>query len=234
MPKFSANDGLPVGVGEAAPPTDENEFGAWHAGGFERWFIGIDRLATHHPYAALLTSMHAYWLYAVVFEDLHSCDVDLRRHFVFGAPEVATGLVSDEPKARAFLSDLSNMQAKLIGRIAKDPTMARALEPEHLDAHARLLQLFDSMSLYLALNDTQTHELPHVPRAGWNDRITLTWKRLDARTIGIDPYPFDTEGLVVSMPARIIPDTPLLTDQPMSRYLASPLRSIDFRFVPMR
>jgi hypothetical protein len=112
--------------------------------------------------------------------------------------------------------------------------MARALEPEHLDAHARLLQLFDSMSLYLALNDTQTHELPHVPRAGWNDRVTLTWKRLDARTIGLDPYPFDTEDLIVSMPARIVPDEPSRTDQPMSRYLASPLRSIDFRFVPMR
>jgi len=125
------------------------------------------------------------------------------------------------------------VQAMLIGRIAKDPTMSRLLEPEHLDSHARLLQLFDSMSLYLALNDTDTHELPHVPRAGWNDRVTLTWKRLDARTIGLDPYPFDTEGLVVSMPSRIVPDAASPSDQPMSRYLASPLQSIEFRFVPL-
>ena len=233
MPRFSEIDGLPVGVGEAAPPTEENEFGAWHAGGFERWFIGIDPLEAHHPYAALLTSMHAYWLYAVVFEDLHTEDTDLRRHFVFGSPDVAQGLVSDEPKARAFLAELSNVQARLIGRVAKDPTMTRALEPEHLDSHARLLQLFDSMSLYLALNDTETHELPHVPRGGWNDRVPLTWKRLDERTIGLDPYPFDTEGLVVSMPARIVPDTPSPTEQPMSRFLASPLQSIEFRFVPL-
>lgn len=233
MPRFSENDGLPVGVGEAAAPTQENEFGAWHAGGYERWFVGINRLATHHPYAALLTSMHAYWLYAVAFADLHTRDIDLRRHFVFGSPKVARGLVPDEEKARAFLKDLSARQARLIARVANNPLFAWALEPEHLDAHTRLLQLFDSMSLFLALNDTATHELPHVPRAGWGDRVTLTWKRVDDRTIGLNPYPFDTELLSVSMPARVVPSSDESSDQPLSRYLASPLRSIEFELRPL-
>jgi hypothetical protein len=234
MPLFSETDGLPVGVGEAAPPTKENEMSAWHSGGFDRWIVGINRLATHHPYAALITSMHAYWLYAVVFDDLHTGDIDHRRHFVFGSPEVAAGLVSDECRARAFLTELAGIQTHLIGRLARDRSMSRAIESEHLDMHARLLQLFDSMSLYLALIDLDEHQLPHVPRASWRDRVSMTWKRLDAGTIGLDPYPFDTDGLVVTMPTRVVrADSPPNGDA-LARFHATPLGSKSFTFVSLR
>lgn len=233
MPRISPNDGLPVGVGEAAPPTEDNELGAWISGGFERWHLGIDRLAHTHPYGALLTSMHAYWLYAVAFDDLITDDIAARRHFVFGPPDIAEGLVSDHQKTRAFLDELIVKQQSLRSRIAQDPGMADALSSEHIDAHFRLLQLFDSMSLYLALNDTEEHELPHVPRAGWDDRVTLRWSRLDERTIGLDPFPFDSEELIVSMPTRIVRDALHDSGQSLSRFLSAPLRSIEFRFVPM-
>ncbi len=235
MPRISDRDGLPVGIGEAASPTEENEFTAWRTGGFDRWRISIDRIAEPHPYGALLTSLHAYWLYAVAFEDLTPPDAEHRRHFVFGQPDVAAGLVGDPAKTRAFLEGLAKLQAELKHRLSEDPGLARALAPEHLDAHFRLLQLMDSMSLFLALNDTEQHELPHVPRGSWTDRCTITWKRRDDRTIELDPYPFDTDGLEVWMPTRVVPSDALQdsTDDgsPLSRLHAAPLRSIEFRIV---
>lgn len=232
MPRISDQDGLPVGVGEAAPPTQENEFTPWITGGFSRWRTGIERLAETHPYAALLTSLHAYWLYAVVFDDLTPEDADHLRHFVFGAPAVAEGLVTDPEATRSFLIEQADLHENLKCRLAKIPELAGLIRVEHLQPHLRLLQLLDSMSLMLALNDGDRHQLPHVPRSSWHDRVELTWTRIGSRTIEIDPYPFDIDGLVVAMPARVIPDNDG-TDSlaPLSRLHASPIQSISFRFV---
>jgi len=235
MPRFSDRDGLPIGVGEATAPTAENEFTPWVTGGYDRWRLGIERLATAHPYAALLTSLHAYWLYAVVFDDLMPAGADHLRHFVFGPPLVAKGLVSDPVITRAFLAEQADLQKTLRCRVAKTAGLAGLVKPHHLKPHVRLLQLLDSMSLMLALNDTDTHELPDVPRSSWTDRVTMTWTRLDAHTIELDPYPFDTDNLVVSMPVRVVHDDSTSSDQPpMSRLHGSPLRSLEFVFIPRR
>lgn len=234
MPRISERDGLPVGVGEAAAPTAENELGAWVSGGFERWASGIARLAGTHPYAALLVSLHAYWLYAVAFDDLRGEGDEGVRHFVFGAPDVASGLVGDEARTRAFLEEQRELQGALVDRLARDPVMKRAVDPEHLHAHFRLLQLADSMSLFLALDDRETHELPDVPRGGWADRCTIVWRRRGARTIELDPYPFDEEGLRALMPARIVPagaSADVGGGGPLSRLHGAPLRTIEFTLV---
>ena len=232
MPRFSDRDGLPIGVAEAASSTEENEFAAWRTGGFDRWRVGIDRIAGSHPYGALLISLHAYWLYAVAFEDLLPSDGDRYRHFVFGAPEVAAGLVGDESKTRAFLEEQAELQTELKKQLSHDPIMARAVEPEHLKPHFRLLQLMDTMSLFLALNDLDEHELPDVPRGGWNDRCTITWTRRDARTIVLDPYPFEVDALRVSLPTRVVPTHELnLGGPPLTRLHGIPLQSVDFIFI---
>jgi hypothetical protein len=234
MPRFNHRDGLPVGIGEAAPPTDANEFEGWRSGGFERWSIGIQRLAGLHPYSALLVSLHAYWLYAMAFEDL-ARDAEPMRHFVFGEPDIADGLTGERARTRAFLEQQADLQAQLTQRLADDAAMARAVEPAHLQPHLRLLQLMDSLSLYLALNDQDDHELPHVPRGGWDDRCTIRWMRRDARTIALDPYPFDVDPLPVLMPARIVTeaqrDAGSDSASPLARLHALPLRTIEFTLV---
>ena len=235
MPHISDQDGLPVGVGEAAPATAENEFGAWTSGGFDRWRIGIDRIAGPHPYGALLTSLHAYWLYAVAFDDMRPAIDEHLRHFVFGAPETAAGLVGDEANTRAFLAEQSDLQDALKARLMKDPAMAGAITPDHLIPHFRLLQLFDSMSLFLALNDTDKHVLKSVPRGSWIDRVDMTWRRVSPRTIALDPYPFSIDGLKVAMPARVVHVQTQKhaggEEPPMSRFLGTALETIDFLFV---
>ena len=232
MPLISEQDGLPMGVGEAAKPIAGKELTQWLTGGFDRWLNGIRRIAGPHPYGALLISMHAYWLYAVAFEDLLPRDGEHYRHFIFGAPEVAAGFVGDEAKTRAFLDEQTQLQAELKERLSRDPIMARAIEPEHLEPHVRLLQLMDSMSVFLALNDSDEHELPGVPRGSWNDRCSITWTRRDARTIVLDPYPFEVDALRVSMPTRVVPTHELDRDRPpLTRLHGAPLQSIEFTFV---
>lgn len=230
MPRISERDGLPVGVGEAAPASSENELSEWSAGGFDRWRRGINRLAGSHPYGALLVSMHAYWLYAVSFDDLAPLDADARRHFVFGPPQVAAGLIGDRAVTRAFIGEQAELQDALMSRLRRDPGMAGAVEPEHLDPHFRLLQLMDTMSLYLALHDTDDHLLPGVPRGGGSDRVEMTWKRLDERTIALSPYPFGTDRLVVSMPTRVVSLNDHDETPPLSRLHGTGMRAIEFVF----
>ena len=57
-PPLSPADGLPLGLSEVLKDPRE---------GMERWRLGINRLAANHPYASLIISYHAYWLYAIQF-----------------------------------------------------------------------------------------------------------------------------------------------------------------------
>lgn len=205
MPRFSARDGLPVGLGEAAAPSPANEFDAWRHGGFERWRLGIARLAPGHPYAALLTSLHAYWLYAVAFEDLMVGEDDSRRHFIFGAPDVAASLAKDRAAVREFLDEQQRRQAEFIARVEHDPRLAGATAEAHLRPHLRLLQLLDALSLFVSMNEPGEHRLPDVPRGSWADRVTLHWRREDELTLQLDPYPFDLDPLPVPLPVRLAP-----------------------------
>ncbi len=231
MPRISDRDGLPVGIGEAATPTPENEFAEWRSDGFVRWRKGIDRLAALHPYAALLVSLHAYWLYAVAFDDLLPENGFPRRHFVFGPPEVASGLVGNERKTRGFLEEQALLQDFLKRKLADDPEWARAIEPAHLDPHFRLLQLLDSMSLYLSLNDQDEHLLTDVPRGSSDDRCSIVWRRRDEHTIALDPYPFSTENLIVHLPVRLLPADHLDAEResPLSLLHGTPIETVRIR-----
>lgn len=234
MPIIGQHDGLPVGVGDMTNGTEKSQIERWASQGFERWLIGIHRLSSTHPYAALLVSMHAYWLYAVAFDHLRTASTESLRHFVFGSPEIVVSLVKNREKTLCFLNKIKSLQKNLHERIAQDEIFARALKPHHLHAHTRLLQLFDTMSVLLALQDTKDHLFEHVPRAGWHDlRCTLSWKRLNERVIELDPYPFGHAPLNVSLPVRIVsrPLTDEQMDSPMSYFHALPMTLVHFQFV---
>lgn len=203
MPKINGRDGLPIGLGEVAEPSPANEFDEWRAGGFDRWRQGIERLMPGHPYGALLTSLHAYWLYAVAFDDLMEPEDEALRHFIFGAPETAANLAKDRETVRRFLDEQAVRQEELKTETLRDPRMTGATDPGPLRANLRLLQLLDSLSLFLALNDQTSYELPNVPRADWQDRVTLSWHWAEAEEIVLDPYPFDLDPLPVTIPVRM-------------------------------
>jgi hypothetical protein len=204
IPRISANDGLPVGLGEQGAGDERKELAAWRAGGYDRWRVGIGRLADPHPYAALLVSLHAYWLYAVEFPDLVAAATDVPRHFIFSGREGAPVLVGDAAVTRAFLEEQAALQRDLTARLAEDGDMVPALAMDQVGPHVRLLQLMDTLSLYLSLGDTADHVLAAVPRSSAEDRVDIAWRQTDGRTFSLDPYPFDLDPLPVHLPVRLV------------------------------
>ncbi|QDU72572.1 DUF3891 family protein [Mucisphaera calidilacus] len=229
-PRFNPHDGLPVGLGESidASPADDG-FDQWRSGGFERWHLGINRLAEHHPYAALLIVGHAYWLYAPAFDHLmNEPHANAFRHAIFGDPDTAEGLAADRDATLAFLHDMAKTRQQLIRTLNHNPHLADATRPQHLNPHIRLTQTLDTLSLLLARNDTDTHLLHDVPRAGWHDRVTLRWQHLGHRRYQIDPYPFEIDPLPVTIPAKTASPDDLDPDTPMTTLHRLPHQTLTF------
>ncbi len=223
-PKIDAGDGLPLDLADVAADDP--------AAGLVRWRLGVPRLAEEHPYAALLISLHSYWLYAFAYDDLVSQADDALRHPLLLDRFSSLKLVRDRDSTREYLEQSRITQSDLKERIGKKPDWARAVEPAHLDPHLKLLQLMDALSLLLCFNDCQRRRLPDVPRRDWSDRVELNWRpSSDGRRIAIEPYPFDRDPLQVLVPARVVPAQPLESqDLPMTRLHASPIRCLGFQF----
>ena len=201
-PPLSAEDGLPQDLGEVlADPV----------AGMERWRLGIPRLAEQHPYASLLISDHAYWLYAVQF------DTDPPPEFTHHLQRGRRSLYSKEleSEARRFLADVREMQGAFQRRLEEDSFWRAALEPEQRNPHARLLQTLDAFSLAMCAAAIAPLEgeakglgedhvvFEDVPRRSWEDRVSLELKPLGDGQIVIEPYPFDEAPLTVSVAARV-------------------------------
>jgi hypothetical protein len=197
-----SDDGMPQGLAEVLRDP---------VAGMERWRVGIPRLADRHAYASLLIGDHAYWLYAAQFdpnpppEFIH----ELQRNRSTYPREL-------EAEARRFLADVRAMQESFRQRIQADAFWRAALEPQHRNPHARLLQTLDALSLALcsaviappegkAIGLGEDHVRFHeVPRRTWEDRVSVALKPLGDGRIVADPYPFDQAPLTVSVPARVV------------------------------
>lgn len=203
-PELSESDGFPLGLSELLKNREE---------GMNRWRLGIPRLCRDHPYASLLVSFHAYWLYAHGYHD----DPDPAfTHLLYwkGSSVHPDGKRIDA--VRAFLEEVKGMQDELITRLQKDPATAVWVDPNHLNPHVRLLQHMDGLSLSLcsALIRARSGEsrglggdpfdLLDVPRRSWEDRVTVTVKPAGERRIACLPYPFDADPLPVMVRARVI------------------------------
>jgi hypothetical protein len=162
-------------------------------------------LKNRDPYAVLLISKHAYWLYAFAFDDLPDLD-DVFRHPIFGQAGTVTRLVADRELTREFLTEQSQFQQKMIDEPRADPTFAEAVTPEHLMPHVRLLQVLDAHSLLISFGGRQDLTLNDIPRRNWDDRITMTWSPAGDRRIVCAPYPFNIDPLEVHLPVRIVRD----------------------------
>jgi hypothetical protein len=224
-PAIDPADDLPLGLADV---------GRQQSGeGFQRWRLGVPRLAATHPYVALLISKHAHALYAFAFEDEAGLD-DAFRHPLFGGVGQARNLISDEQRAREFLDDQRETQQRLLAELRTDAFWAEAANPAHLDPHFRLLQVMDALSLMLSFGGRREHVLHDIPRRDWDDRLTLAWRPVENRRIVCDPFPFDTDPLHVHLPVRIVPDEPRGRSEggePLTRLHAAPLHTVTFELV---
>jgi hypothetical protein len=88
--------------------------------------------------------------------------------------------------------------------------------PGHLYPHLRLLQLLDGLSLSLCAAvipardgeprglGEDSFELHEVPRARWEDRVTVQVTPGGERRIVCEPYPFSVDPLMVPVSVRIV------------------------------
>ena len=182
--------------------------------GMDRWRIGVRRFSKNHPYASLIISFHAYWLYA------HNLIDETDTAFVHPLfwKGLLTELTFNEEKhknAKNFIAEIENLQAELIAKVKSNPDCVLWLEEKHLNPHARFLQLMDGLSLSLCSNlippsegeakglGEDEFDLLEVSRNNWGDRVKITIKPLGEKRIVCEPYPFDTDPLPVFVPARI-------------------------------
>ena len=228
-PELAAVDSFPLGLADVLKNQQE---------GMSRWRLGLRRF-DNAPYANLLISHHAYWLYAA--KTLTDPDpAFIHPLFWKGWPEKL--LPGNREEALDFLAAIEGLQQQWVEVLRTDAALASWIEPEHLYPHARLLQLLDGLSLSLcsALIPARSgetkglgkdeFELHQVPRRGWNDRVTVQVKSLGERRIVLDPYPFDQDPLTVSLLARVF-------DLPADRsghfqtwWHAKPLEVIEFQY----
>ncbi len=207
-PELNDSDGLPLDLADVLRVQQE---------GIARWQRGIPRFQASHPYASLLTSFHARWLYVPRCRDFEE------REFVHplywkSLPPWFEG--KDLASAIQFVSDLESLQHDLVTRLEQSKVTARWASPENLSPHGRLLQLLDGLALSLcsgAIADRESKSsgpgrnsfpLTDVPRRSWNDRVEVHVRPGSGQQIICEPYPFDTDPLMVRVPAKIleIPD----------------------------
>jgi hypothetical protein len=197
-------DGLPLGLADVLKHQQA---------GMDRWRLGLRRFPDT-PFANLLISRHAHWLYAA--RVLDAPDPAFNHPFFWlGAPEKLYPGNRTEPLA--FLGELEALQAPWREALRGDPATAGWLDAAHLDPATRLLQICDGLSLALcsAVVPPRTgpargwgedaFELRDVPRRGWHDRVTIHVEPRGPGRLALDPYPFDLDPLPVTFPARIVP-----------------------------
>ena len=203
-PQIDPADGLPLDL-----------TGLKQSDGLERWHLGVPRFRERHPYVALLTSLHAYWLQAHRTGDE---ETPTFLHPLFGSSVDGPTPEGEElEQAKQFVAEQHVLQELLVDRIKGDPEWAAAVEPWHLRPHTRLLQLCDALSLHLCFGGDKERTLQDIPRKTWDDRVSPTIRPAGERRLAIDPYPFDQDPLPITLRARVLaPDThaPLTTSTP--------------------
>jgi len=133
-------DGLPQGLTAVLKNQEE---------GMNRWRLSIPRLSEKHPYASLLISYHAYWLYA------HSSGADTSEAFTHPLFWKGTDLYAEgsSPKlegqalshALSFVEELRELQNGLISKINSDKSKNGWLDEANLHPHTRLIQILDGL-----------------------------------------------------------------------------------------
>lgn len=229
-PPRSPDDGLPLDLVEASADPAE---------GSARWRRGIRRFGDGRPYASLLIALHARGLYTPRAGQAQESGLP---HPLYGAsPPPAQSGAAREATER-FLGELSALEAEL-RRGVESRGQADWLAPDLLLPHVRLLQLTDALSLALCSRllasvdganrgfgeDRLAFEA--VPRAHWRDRVALRLVPAGEGRVVVEPYPFDRDGLEVTIPCKRFPVLPPGETRSDSAWHAAPAATLELRLV---
>jgi hypothetical protein len=147
------------------------------------WRAGPVRLVTQSRYGALMAAMHGRRLY-----ERHDLDLD-------------TAPAAEAAAIEAFLSEVRELEAKLLESLRGDPETAAYASGEQVEHNSRLLWTWDTISLALLL-DWAPMTLEAVPTTG-DRRTDIVMTDLegggatgDPVRASFDPWPFQTSSRV--------------------------------------
>jgi Protein of unknown function (DUF3891) len=151
----------------------------------------------HHPYAALISSMHSWGLY----------------NGRYGTSDKV--LINTIPPAERHLADRMlegelKRQARLKAELAKDPRTAPWIEGEHLFQNYRQLQFFDTLALYFNREHEGARSEASFPRVPMNAKkdTTITVRRVAPGVYAVSPYPFKEGNATFSFSGRYVKPLP--------------------------
>lgn len=201
---------------ELDQPYSFTDFPAWER--VKYYGRGVDLVQRLDDYAALLCSLH----YTTFFPPPSEVE-----HY----------------RVRQFLLDEARRQQELCQRLQRHGRHAE-LERRHHDL--ALIKLWDSMSLYVALNEpgvSKDQEHPwykdgfspvtfpdHARRPGQLGRLQMQVAWLDRDRVMLDPYPFD-EPVSYMLPVRILSRQDIQRQGLAVAYRTAPIEMQLIRFV---
>jgi len=156
-----------------------------------------DFCEAHHPWCGLLVSMHTYGLYN-------------GRYGLSDKIVVNTLPPEQRGPIEAMLSHELERQNRLTRELAASPDTAELASERLLLHNYKLLQFFDTLSLYFNMSvDEQRGEarFANVPMAVGED-VTVTVRRVEPGVYSLAPYPFAEQPLVVQMDGRRVEPRP--------------------------
>lgn len=172
---------------------------------------GIARVAEQDPYAGTIVSMHG--------EGLLTQGMGLLSYM----PDN-----TKDPDVQDFIREQKAFREGLLEGLRKSEYREVASD-EHLWTNFKLMEVFDQMAQFVCnrypFNSTKrkngpTKTLSDVPvpvRMGKDD-VTLTVDVQDEGRAIVRPYPFDEDPLVVSFPARLVPNRPYASQEEFLRH----------------
>ncbi len=172
---------------------------------------GIARVAEQDPYAGTIVSMHS--------EGLLTQGMGLLSYM----PDN-----TKNPDVQDFIREQKAFREGLLDGLRKSEYREVASD-EHLWTNFKLMEVFDQMAQFVCnrypFNSTKRNNGPTktlsdvpVPVKMGKDDVTLTVDVRDEKRATVRPYPFDEDPLVVSFPARLVPNRPYASQEEFLRH----------------
>ena len=169
-----------------------------------------DWLGAIDPYAGLMIAKHRTGLWQG------------RYGTISHPPAIQRGTLS--PEIQAFIARSE----------AQQRTAAESLDTKELGTNYHLLQVWDMISLYICSNERlKDDRIEPVPLSYANGSAPLTFTPRDARTIALDPYPFDVPELTANLIHRRLTQNAFRdTAELQAVYFRTAPDIMSFRLVP--
>jgi hypothetical protein len=173
---------------------------------------GVERAMRKDPYAGLIVAMHA--------EGLCTQGKGLLPYMPDYTPD---------PAVREFLAKQETLRGRLMAELIQSDEYRALATDEQIWTNFKLIEVFDQLAQFVCnrypFNSTvrkngPTNRLSDTPvpvRPGRDD-VTLTVDVQDETRAILRPYPFDVDPLVVSFPARLVPNRPYESEEDFLRH----------------